>query len=473
MMKHAGRFLCLRLSPSLSRILVILTLLALPVSTPGCSAADILPPTLTPTKTPRAPLLTPTAASTVSPTTSGTPSATGGVTGTAASGVTLSYTETITASPASDVVTRTGEIIMPDRAENVNPLTGLAVKDKSLLQRRPILVRIGNDPQIRPQSGLASADLVYEDIMDGWWITRLTAIFLSRDLEAVGPVRSARLVNLQIASQFDGGLVHSGASDPIRWQLAQSDIVDLDEFFHRTPYFYKEGADWRGRLFVNMVDLRAYMAKKGLEEAVPLRGFAFDKEPPAGTPATEVTIPYPKNSVVRYEYDPLSGHYLRFVQDAPHLDAVTGKQLSAANVVVQFVPHEETDIVEDSLGTKSIRITVIGEGKALVFRDGLLIEGRWKAEDPKEMPLFVDENGQVIRFKPGQTWIQLVPPDYELTILPAGAMGGSMSSGDAVTDTATFTGTVTLTSTATPTATASPAPTKAPTATVTARSRRP
>ena len=339
------------------------------------------------------------------------------------------------------------EAAIPARPDNVNPLTGLEVADKTVLQRRPLLVRIGNDPQIRPQTGLSAADLVYEDIMDGWWVTRLTGIFLSQTLEAAGPVRSARLVNLQMAPQFDGGLIHSGASDPIRWRLSQSGIVDLDEFFHREPYFYKQGVDWRGRLFVNLKLMRDYLQKQGLEKAVPLRGFVFSAPgDPAlsGLPATELTIPFPKNSVVRFKYDPASGLYQRFVQGQAHLDALTNKQLTASNVVVQFVPHEKTDIVEDSQGTTSINITLLGEGKALIFRDGVVIPATWKTDNPKRMTRFLDEQGQPVAFKPGQTWIELVPPDYQIATAPAGPLGAT----GAVTATVSLTGSAPITLTA-------------------------
>lgn len=328
-------------------------------------------------------------------------------------------------------------IVLPPRPEGVDPLTGLQVPDKSVLQRRPLLVRVGNDPQIRPQTGLSGADLVYEDIMDGWWVTRLTGVFLSQDMEAVGPVRSARLVNLQMAPLYDGGLVHSGASDPIRWRLSKSDILDLDEFFHRSPYFYKKGADWRGRLFVNLRLLREYIKTKKLEKVVPLRGFVFSPtgSPAAsGVPATEFVVPFPKNSLVEFKYNAGTGLYERWVQAKPHLDLATGKQLAASNVIVQFVPHEKTDIVEDSQGTTSINITLLGEGPALIFRDGVAIQARWRTDLAKQTPLFLDAAGQPVPFKPGQTWIELVPPDYVINTTPAGPLGGATQAAAAITD---------------------------------------
>ncbi len=305
------------------------------------------------------------------------------------------------------------------RAANVNPLTGLVVKNAALLQRRPIQVRIGNDPQIRPQSGLPQADLVYEEIMDGWWITRLTAVFLSHTPQVIGPVRSARLVNLELASQFDAALVHAGASDQIRWLISQSDIIDLDEYFHPKPYYYVEENDWRGRLFTKGPALREYMAAAGLEKATPLAGFTFSPQgspPPEGHPAASFVVPYPKSSLVEWRYDDTSGFYLRFVQGKPHTDAVSGKQLQAANVIVQHARHEKTDIVEDSLGTTSIKIVLSGEGQAEIFRDGVMLQSTWKYEEPKQLTRYLDEKGNPIPLKPGNSWIELVPIDYQISV---------------------------------------------------------
>jgi hypothetical protein len=431
---------------------VSLTVLSL-LST-GCSMLTV--PTATPTKTPAA------GASSAAPVTvvfaTASPAAPAS-TATAVANPTATPIVVVTATEApaaAAAVTETVEVeALPARPDDVNPLTGLKVLDKSVLQRRPLLVRVGNDAQIRPQTGLSSADVVYEDVMDGWWVTRFTGIFLSQDLEAVGPIRSARLVNLQMAPQYEGALVHSGASDPIRWRLSQSNIVDMDEFYTRTPYFYKQGEDWRGRLFVNLKLIRKYLEQKKLEKPVQLRGFVFDGEgalPPTGTPAAEFTIPYPKSSIVSYKYDAASGLYRRFVQGQPHLDAANKQQLTAANVVVQFCPHEKTDIVEDSQGTTSINITLLGEGPALLFRDGVAQEAHWKTDNPNRMTHFLDQNGQPIAFKPGQTWIELAPPDYVISTT-TGALGPSLAASVAVTGTTTLTGTAPAAPLVVPTAT--------------------
>jgi hypothetical protein len=300
----------------------------------------------------------------------------------------------------------------------INPLTGEIQPDESVLQRRVLAVRVGNDPSIRPQEGLGQAEIVYEEIMDGWTLTRFTALYLSNDVERIRPIRSARLSSLAIVPQYDAALVHSGASDKIRWLIAQADFVDVDEFFHSEPYGILEGYDWRGRMYTSVEAQHDYLLKKGLERDEPIEPMLFDETPPEGQSTTSIHIPYPRLCVVDWEYDPEAAHYLRFVQGEPHLDALDDEQISAANIIVLYAEHKETDIVEDSLGSTAIDIVLDGSGRAQVLRDGVVVDGFWKRVDTdRPIAYYMDENAtEPLALKPGNTWIQLVPLDYEVTI---------------------------------------------------------
>lgn len=307
----------------------------------------------------------------------------------------------------------------PTPNPNLNPLTGLEVDDPAVLQRRPLLVRIGNDPVARAvQAGLSQADVVYEDIMDGWGVTRYTAVFWSQDPEMIRPVRSARLINLELTPQFDGALAHSGASDRIRWLISQASFVDLDEFFHPEPYTYGKG-DWRTRLYTSAPALRKYLREQGLEKPVQLQGWHFDATPPQrGTSATEVFIPYP-NGAVTWRYNPDTGLYERFIDGSRDVDANNGRQIAVANVIAFYTEHRKTDIVEDSLGSTAIDIVMKGEGPIQLFRDGVTVEGTWRRNDTFELTRFYDSDGDPLPLKPGQTWIELLPtnvPGYEAQI---------------------------------------------------------
>jgi len=294
----------------------------------------------------------------------------------------------------------------------LNPLTGLRVSDPSLLERRVLAVRVGNDASIRPQEGLGQAEIVYEEIMEGWTLTRFTAIFYAHDAERIRPIRSARLVNLSIAPQYDAALVHSGASDKIRWYISQADFVDLDQYFHDAPYGVLEGYDWRGRMYTSVAAVHDHLVETGQESSAKIEGYLFDATAPQGDAAASVTIPYPELCIVDWTYDPEMGRYLREVQSEPHLDALDGQQIGAENVVVLYAPHEKTDIVEDSLGSTAIDIQLEGSGRVQVFRDGVMIEGAWRQSGEGALIQYTDQAGDPLPLKPGQTWIEMVPPDY-------------------------------------------------------------
>ena len=71
---------------------------------------------------------------------------------------------------------------------DVNPLTGLRVGDPKLLDRRPLAIKITNYPRnVRPQSGLSLADIVYEYYLEQN-VTRFIGIFYGNEAEKVGPV---------------------------------------------------------------------------------------------------------------------------------------------------------------------------------------------------------------------------------------------------------------------------------------------
>jgi hypothetical protein len=331
------------------------------------------------------------------------------------------------------------ETYVQNRPDDINPLTGLKVDDPALLQRRPLMVRVGNDPEARPQVALNDADMVYEEITE-WWVTRYTAIFLGSDPEMIAPVRSARLINLPLTPQYQGALASSGGSDGVRWELSQTDIVNLDELFVPSPYFYRENAGWQTRLAFDATVARDYLAEEGLEADVNLRGFLFAEQldeaalgQPAGVinDAAEVYIPYPQaTSKATWQYDPASGKYLRLTMGEPHMSLNHG-QIAADNVIIYFADHQQTDIVEDSRGSTSIRMAINGRGAAWLLRDGKILKGNWET-DGTETPLFVFDDGTSMPLKPGNTWVLVVPLEFFITVdgveyssLPGGEPDGA------------------------------------------------
>ncbi|MFO7698478.1 MAG: DUF3048 C-terminal domain-containing protein [Anaerolineae bacterium] len=326
-------------------------------------------------------------------------------------------TATTTQVPATATPTATATATLtptPTRADNISPLTGLEA-DPELIHRRVLAFRVGNDPGIRPQDGLGAADIVYEEIMDGWTVTRFTALFLESEATRVRPLRSARLANLTMVPQYDAALVHTGASDPIRYLISQATFVDLDQYFHPAPYGLLAGYDWRGRMYSSTDAVRKYLEKQGLEREELIEGYAFDPEPPDGEPALAIRIPYP-SSTVDWTYDDATGLYLRKVSNQKHLDALTGDQITASNVILFYTEHKRTNIVEDTNGATAIDIVMTGTGRAVVIRDGVQVEAEWRRTAEDEVIQYWDADGEIIPLKPGKTWIEMMPPDHEVTI---------------------------------------------------------
>jgi len=333
---------------------------------------------------------------------------------------------------------------IPERPANINPLTGLSA-DPALLQRRPLLVRIGNDERVRTsfwQAGMSSADVIFEELIDQlgnqYINTRMTAVFLSSDPPLVGPVRSGRLVNLQLAPMLDGALANAGASDDVRWIFSQTPMVNLDEYFNQPAYCYNMPHGYMGRLYTTVPRLRQWLAEKGLEKSVPLYGFTFSDTSPAGQRVDSIGIkkaPWPEWATVEWRYDSATQKYLRFVTGSPHIDnsyAVTAKwgnaadcvtsggetrtQVTASNVVVLYAEHARTNIIEDANNATSVYINLVGQGDADIFRDGIQVHGRWQRDSVQQFFQFVDGAGQTIPLKPGSTWFEIVPTGYALNI---------------------------------------------------------
>lgn len=318
---------------------------------------------------------------------------------------------TITPSPTIDLAALVGDATLP---AGVSPFTGLPVDDPALLERMPAAVKISNSPIARPQSGLSKADVVVEHLAEGD-ITRFTAIFHSQDADRIGSVRSARLIDLELPVLFDAFLVYSGANGEVNRLIEASDFADRtlsDE--RKDPGFYRldiPGRTYEHTLFTDSELLQQYAVDQGWTAPPRYRGWQWSEQPPRSAQrADSITIPYSAEySDVSYQYDPQGGAYRRSMLGEPHVDDLTGEQLAADNVLVLYVNHVPTLIVEDALGNKSVEIQLWGQGRMQLFRDGTVQEGLWLRPQRDDPLLFVDEEMQPLALKPGNVWIQIVP----------------------------------------------------------------
>lgn len=228
----------------------------------------------------------------------------------------------------------------------------------------------------------------------------------------VGPIRSGRLTYNHIQSMFtDSCLVYASAGRGIREALHGCEII-----------FGVDNYDPNSSL-LTVKHMRELAEKSNVDNhPINYSGNLFSETPPTdGQPASDIHIFYHDYSQSGWEYDPISGTYLRFTDNAdglgqlhPATDRLTGRQLTFENIIVLFaeygrIRHMQYD-VDLGIGKKE---------PAYLFRNGQIfkiywstLNREWEKESGFLRPIhFVDAENNLVPLKPGHTWIHLITPE--------------------------------------------------------------
>jgi len=277
----------------------------------------------------------------------------------------------------------------------------------------PIAVMIENLASIRPQGGLDQASLVYEALVEGG-ITRFVAFFvITGPIEDIGPVRSARPYYLDWVKELNALYAHVGGSPQAMSEISTKGIFNLDQFYDARYYWRKDLARPREHnVFTASKFLTFALRDKQAPSLGDFEAWKFKDDIPLDDRPTEaitITINYSSSSyLVRYAYDRDTNTYDRFQNEDPHLIMNSGVQISPKNVVVQYAKTGLAD-------AQRLTMETVGQGQAVVFRDGKAITGQWRKDSGTDRTRFYDESGSEIVFNGGQTWVEVVPTDREVT----------------------------------------------------------
>lgn len=290
-------------------------------------------------------------------------------------------------------------LVLPYKA----PFTG--VRSAEELTNRPVIITINNHPAARPQSGIASADIVYEMVAEGN-VTRLLALFQSEIPEEMGPVRSARDYFIEITKGLDAFYVAHGYSPEAKEMLANGVVPNIN------------GMQYDGTLFERLSKRKAphnsYISREHVLEGMekvktrteiekypPLSFYDSAEEVSGGALASTIDIRYGSSEDFHHEYSYNSStqQYSRTSGGDLTIDAVSGQEVSLANVLV----FESNHSTIDSAGRQQIDIT--SGGKGYLFQAGVMKAIDWQQIDGVLVPM---ENGQPAKLVPGNSWIHLV-----------------------------------------------------------------
>lgn len=304
-----------------------------------------------------------------------------------------------------------------------NPITGEVVISETkpqYLNNRPLAVMVNNAVPARPQIGLDKADIVYEIVAEGG-ITRFLSVYYSEIPEIVGPIRSVREYYLVFLKDLgDAMLMHIGYSPQAltkisEWKISSLGLMGAD--FYRDSRGNPDVAT-EHTAFAKGKDLMTFAEASKLNYPVTIESWKFDdnNEYSNNPNASKVKIDfwYEGEYSGYFQYDSNSKEYIRFsgvVDNTPQilLDGNTKSQIKVKNLVVQFA--EEFPIPNDDKGR--LDYALLGSGKALVFREGKVIEAVWKKDGLNNRTRFYDLSEKEIEFARGKFWVSVVPSRNE------------------------------------------------------------
>lgn len=297
-------------------------------------------------------------------------------------------------------------VTLPPADRPIEPLTGRDLADESLLDRAAYATKIDNDDDARPQNGLNQADVVFELPIENN-TSRLLAVFHSDIPAEVGPVRSARLSDLNVLAALGSPVfAYAGTNDGVRAAVrAAADDgtlarVDIDSL--GAPTSFRDDGRPRPHNLIG-VTAEAIAAATG-ESGAPEPIFAYRGSDEVGEPGEGggVEVSFGSNSEATYLWGGATDAWGRWSNTTPHLDHEL-VQVSPENLVVLEVEYG----VSSADARVPLAITV-GTGPAVVGRNGELIEGTWTRGTPADPFQLTDSSGELIRLDPGRTWVAVV-----------------------------------------------------------------
>jgi Protein of unknown function (DUF3048) N-terminal domain/Protein of unknown function (DUF3048) C-terminal domain len=300
----------------------------------------------------------------------------------------------------------------------VCPLTGLPAPGGSVPQRPAMAVKIDNYPDGRPQAGLDKADIVFEEPVEGG-ITRYAAVFQCQNVSLIGPVRSARNIDIGILGQLGNPLIaHVGGINPVLANINASPIVNVDLGASDSLQVHPAG---RVPPDADFTSTSLVYGTHPTMTTPPQALFAYSTAVPgAGTPVATVNVPFSGTSNVTWKWNATTNTFQRFYNGTTPDMLVGGAQNQTPNVVVQYVQVSYGPWLENSEGGLEVQADLYpnASGAAMIFRNGQMFQATWHRGALGDPTQFVNAFGVPIPLEPGTTWVELVPSTVTVTTTP-------------------------------------------------------
>ena len=303
--------------------------------------------------------------------------------------------------------------------------------DADVAGTRPIAVLIPNESRAVPHYNLSEASVLYEANVENR-MSRLMAIYEDwKNLGTIGNIRSVRSYFIYWAYEWDAFLVHSGGpyfiddmlSNPETQNINDHVGTDTDAFFRDSSRSMPHNLYATGSGILNVVNKKGYsLGYRGLADNSHYR---FTDKNHQNTltqygndaksavyidmsgcyPLTRCYFEYNESDGLYYRSQHLSGG-----TDGPHVDAVTGEQLSFKNILVQHVTYEK--INEEGYLTFLCHDNTMD---GWYFTTGRGIHITWEKSSDYGTTRYYDDYGNEVLMNTGKTMICIVLNDDNFT----------------------------------------------------------
>jgi hypothetical protein len=279
----------------------------------------------------------------------------------------------------------------------------------------PVLaVKIDDTNAAHPQIGLEDAEIVYIEQVEAG-LTRLAAIYSTVIPQRIGPVRSARISDIDILNQFGRvAFAYSGAQRKLLPVIAAANLVDLGAQ-RQSPTIYT--TDPARRSPFAMVLRADLLMQKIKDNNLPVDvaksvGFVFGDLPKGGKPVQQVVMNWPSATYSAQWFEKESRWHLSHNGKLNLADS--GIVLGPTTLVIQMVKISPSEYGDKFGGITPLSETV-GTGKAYVLRNGEVFSATWNRPFPDSGTTFSLADGSTMNFAAGQIWVALTDREPEFT----------------------------------------------------------
>ncbi len=275
------------------------------------------------------------------------------------------------------------------------PLTGEPVKGQ--LPKHPVVaVKIPNTREASPQAGMADADMVSEELVEGG-ITRLAVFFYSKIPALAGPVRSMRASDIPIVRPLHATIISSGAAPVTLNRLTRAGVPF---FTGGTGYFRDSSRVAPYNLMVHLQELVKTLrpAKKA---AAPYLPWGQESDFTGTVPAPSIAVKMSGFRTSLWKFT--GGHYVNTNSYAP-----AGQQFLPDTVVVLRVREGDAGYL-DPAGNPVPETKMTGKGKIFIFHDGKMQKGIWSKASVDAPLELTTKTGEPMKVPAGHVFVELAP----------------------------------------------------------------